>query len=426
MRGVKFQETERVLRFEIDVGEFSGSAWSVDTSRVPPVCTALDSRLSELCERLNTWLSADPPSDTSEVVHRCSTAARSLVVGSKHTEAVSSVVRASLGNDLAAISSRLVHERRPCDPKDAALGALLGAVVGSAFGAPLEGLRRPATAAEIDNCRSMRGGGRNWLAPGQQSLAGEMTICVASALAHGRDVSAEIARRAESLGPSEARWSVGGGSGNGANARALSRATAIGVWVHRLTPERAAACAAQEAEVSNPREPSPSATAAYASAIAFLVARPQDIRRHEHAFETARFVSDSVRRSEALTAWLDSAASVAASSSDATAPSGAMFLMTFGQLGAAVCLSFSHLLRRTPFVQALEDVASTSMDAELNCAIVGGMLGALWGPWSIPQSWVTAVTNCSTELVGPVRPDWLHPRLVSSISASLIENSPEK
>jgi ADP-ribosylglycohydrolase len=250
-----------------------------------------------------------------------------------------------------------------------------------------------------------------------------MTLCVATALCEGTAIQEAIGRRAQSLGPDEERWSCNSGDSKAATSpRALARAAAVGAWCHRLTPERAAEVAAAEAETTHPHEPCPSATAAYAAAVAFLVAQPQDVRRHEHAFETARFVAETVRRSEAVTAWLDSAASAAGGGGGA--PCGGLFSMMFGPLGAAFCLAFVHLLRRTPFAKAMEETAMAGPNAELNCAVVGGILGALWGAWAIPPCWTSAVTSHSTQLTGPVRPDWLHPRNIDSLAASFISKAP--
>jgi len=72
------------------------------------------------------------------------------------------------------------------DKYNAAKGCLLGALVGDAAGATLEFLQHDPTPKEVDWAMSMPGGGNLQVAPGQITDDGELTLCLASALAQSK------------------------------------------------------------------------------------------------------------------------------------------------------------------------------------------------------------------------------------------------
>src|SRR5262245_7686138 len=69
------------------------------------------------------------------------------------------------------------------DKKDARLACLLGACVGDAAGVVLEFIGRKPEAAEVARAMTMLGGGFLRVAPGQITDDGELTLCLARALA---------------------------------------------------------------------------------------------------------------------------------------------------------------------------------------------------------------------------------------------------
>ena len=80
--------------------------------------------------------------------------------------------------------------------EDAALGCLLGGLCGEALGGPLEKLDRSPTMEEVELAFSMCGGGVHHLAPGQITDDGELTLCLAYALADSKQFDIEkIARK---------------------------------------------------------------------------------------------------------------------------------------------------------------------------------------------------------------------------------------
>lgn len=69
------------------------------------------------------------------------------------------------------------------DRYNVAKGCLLGALVGDAAGATLEFFEDDITPDDVDRAMSMPGGGDLQVAPGQITDDGELTLCLAKALA---------------------------------------------------------------------------------------------------------------------------------------------------------------------------------------------------------------------------------------------------
>ena len=66
--------------------------------------------------------------------------------------------------------------------EDAALGAVLGALVGDASGAVLEFFAGAITAADVEHALTLPGGGTWRVAPGQITDDGELTMSLLNAL----------------------------------------------------------------------------------------------------------------------------------------------------------------------------------------------------------------------------------------------------
>src|SRR5262245_5293001 len=79
--------------------------------------------------------------------------------------------------------------------EDAALGAVLGALVGDAAGAVLEFFGRPIEDADVARAMTLPGGGTWSVAPGQVTDDGELTMSLLSALAADPDHPTERAAR---------------------------------------------------------------------------------------------------------------------------------------------------------------------------------------------------------------------------------------
>lgn len=81
------------------------------------------------------------------------------------------------------------------DKYNTAKGCLLGALVGDAAGATLEFLEHDPTPEEVAWAMSMPGGGRLNVAPGQITDDGELTLCLARALAQSDTFDLEAIAR---------------------------------------------------------------------------------------------------------------------------------------------------------------------------------------------------------------------------------------
>lgn len=71
---------------------------------------------------------------------------------------------------------------RPGTFKDRVYGSILGALLGSAYGASVDQMERELTNDEVKTAMTMPGGGSYSVAPGQVSDCGELTMCLLKAL----------------------------------------------------------------------------------------------------------------------------------------------------------------------------------------------------------------------------------------------------
>jgi ADP-ribosylglycohydrolase len=304
---------------------------------------------------------------------------------------------------------------------DRALGCLLGVAVGDAAGATLEGrgaqLVPPAAARAA---LRMPGSAMPYLGRGQVTDDTELTICLARGLAGHGPIGGfpleSVARQysfwhdagafgggqtcqiafSTPLEPDRAKWLQPEGPGSAAapslaarmQARslrwcseskangALMRAAPLAVWGHRLPPATLAECAALDASLSHPNPTCGEASAAYVIALARLIARPGDAAGAlAAACDWARDCAGGEVQEWLLT--------------DSQQPLESIpCLESAGFVKHAFTLAFHHLRRQTPFVDGIEQTICRGGDTDTNAAIVGGMLGALWGAGAIPD-WMT-------------------------------------
>ncbi|MEM9275967.1 MAG: ADP-ribosylglycohydrolase family protein [Cyanobacteria bacterium P01_F01_bin.143] len=205
------------------------------------------------------------------------------------------------------------------DKFNAAKGCLLGALAGDAAGATLEFLDHDPTSEEVAWAMNMPGGGDLEVAPGQITDDGELTLCLAQALAGSKTFDLEIIARhyarwieshpfdmgfttSHSLGSyrnidlkkegyatvmkKSASKSCMGSKANGS----LMRNTPLGIWGSGLEATEIANFAIEDTSLSHPNNSCGYAVACYSIAIATLIKGPGN---RELAFNNAR-------------AWLDS------------------------------------------------------------------------------------------------------------------------
>jgi ADP-ribosyl-[dinitrogen reductase] hydrolase len=304
--------------------------------------------------------------------------------------------------------------------RDAAVGAVLGALVGDAAGAVLEFEEGPL---DVDRAMTMPGGGTWRVAPGQITDDGELTMSLLRALAGGTPAAvmyAEwIASRPFDIGATTMR-SLGcrllpdvdvatqmtaaaaklcmDSKANGS----LMRATPLGVWGAARTDDETAAAAAADARLSHPNPSCVSAAQAYVVAIASLIRSPNDVPCALAA--ASRFATGEVAE------WL----------AEARAGVEIPYEPMIGYVRIAFTHAFRHLARGTSYPDALRETLAGGGDTDTNACIVGGLLGARWGADAIPESMRAAVLSCDTSRGAHPRPASLHPRDVRTLVSSLL------
>jgi ADP-ribosylglycohydrolase len=323
--------------------------------------------------------------------------------------------------------------------EEAALGAVLGALVGDAAGAVLEFFGRPIRAADVAHAMTMPGGGTWEVAPGQVTDDGELTMSLLAALATDPDNPTERAARhyarwvasdpfdigattAASLGclrdPERAARAEREGAaavmtgvarercmGSKANG-SLMRATPLAVWgAHRDTASVVAATM-RDARLSHPNASCVGAAVAYVLAIRHLINEPGDVAgalaRAEEALRSDEF--EEPRR------WLED------SREGVVVP----YAPQDGFVRIAFTHAFRHLVLDTTYEDALRETLAGGGDTDTNACIIGGLLGARWGRESIPAHMIEQVLTCNTLSGSTARPDELHPRRVLALIGSLL------
>jgi len=308
---------------------------------------------------------------------------------------------------------------------DSAIGAVVGALVGDAAGAPLEFLGRLPEAAEIERALGMEGGGVWGVAPGQITDDGELTISLLRALgAAGRFDLESIAgeyRRWFASAPFDVGGTIGSTIGRAEDAAgmreaaldhvdskangSLMRCVPLGVWGSERPLDELAEAARLESSLSHANPSCMDAVACYVTAIALLVRGAGD----------GVAVFDEVRAwaggnvCEEVRGWL------ALARGDADVPGTPQD----GFVKIAFVHALRHLRRGTPYLDAIRSVLAIGGDTDTNACIVGGLVGASVGFAGIPEAMRRAVLESDTSLGRP-RPDWLRAGHAPELVARLV------
>ncbi len=326
--------------------------------------------------------------------------------------------------------------------EDAALGAILGALIGDAAGAPLEFMSPSPTVADAQRALTMPGGGVWRVAPGQITDDGELTMCLLRALAAAPTFELEIIAReyAEwvrsnpydignttrlALGAFQDRqwraicetagYAAGmtkaaaaqcmGSKSNGS----LMRATPLGVWGHRLPAIELADYARQDSLLSHPNPSCWQAVAAYAIAIAHLISHwSEHGGDRQGAFAAAVTWANSHADAE-VQGWLE----------DAAQGVEIPYEPQIGFVRIGFTHAFRHLQQGSDYVAALTETLAGGGDTDTNACIVGGLIGAAVGAEAIPLAMRQAVLTCDTKQ-GQPRPAFLHPQQVPTLVAAVL------
>jgi len=301
---------------------------------------------------------------------------------------------------------------------DYARGAVYGALVGDAFGGQVEFIRKmPLPEETVDEACLMRGGGALRLAPGQITDDGELTICLARALSKGKDAARYYAKWLRSnpidignacrmafgirKNPTNEQMMVHTNSFVGLRENqsngALMRATPIAAFFYEEPDVVVAAMARDDALLSHPSPVCQDANAAYCVAIAYLIRG----RSPQEAFSAA----EAVVTNETVRSWL-------ADAKNQKTTADIVVDMERNNIGWArwgFTLAFYNLMHNTCYSDALRDTIRHGGDTDTNAAIVGGMMGALFGCRAIPHEWLKPVLECET------RPKWLRPATLAKM-----------
>jgi ADP-ribosyl-[dinitrogen reductase] hydrolase len=332
------------------------------------------------------------------------------------------------------------------DKYNAATGCLLGALVGDAAGATLEFLEHDPTVEEVAWAISMPGGGYLQVAPGQITDDGELTLCLAKALAKSEKFNIEIIARhyaewveshpfdlgfttSSSLGSykevdvsqegyaavmkkSASRMCIDS-KANGS----LMRITPLGIWGHNLAASEIANLTIQDTSLSHPNNSCGYAVACYCIAIATLIKQPG---KRELAFNNAKTWLDSqedlAQDSYQYHCW----AEVSSWLYDATDNVNIPYYPQIGFVKIAFTHAFRHLLLGSDYESAIAETLAGGGDTDTNACIVGGLIGAAVGVDDVPQNMRDRVLSCDTTLGKHPRPAFLHPRQINELIPQLL------
>jgi ADP-ribosylglycohydrolase len=319
---------------------------------------------------------------------------------------------------------------------NAALGCLLGACVGDAAGAVLEMMNRKPTLAEVDRAMTMPGGGYWQVAPGQITDDGELTLCLAQALAKNATFQIETVAQKyndwvdsspfdigittrNSLGcyKGETELKQKGYAGvmtEAAERRSMAskangslmRISPLGIWGYKFSDELLADFAQADSRLSHPNPSCLDAVSCYVIAIASLMRNPED---RKGAFERAKLWAEA-HANEEVRAWLE----------DARNNVDIPYYPQVGFVKIGFIHAFRHLLLGSGYVEAIKDTLAGGGDTDTNACIVGGLIGAACGAEAIPEAMKKAVLHCDTRKGIHPRPGFLHASQVPELVEGLI------
>ena len=169
------------------------------------------------------------------------------------------------------------------------------------------------------------------------------------------------------------------------------------VFGHKLAQDDLVKLVKEDAALSHPNQTCQDVNAVYAIAMAHLIQHPGDGEGAIRAAEayTATAACDEVK------SWLEQSR---------TDCSDLNCREMMGFVKGAFILSFWHLRRESPFLEALSHALGRGGDTDTNTAIVGSMIGALHGADAIPQELKRVLEFSHDTCGGYRRPDWLLPR----------------
>ncbi len=331
--------------------------------------------------------------------------------------------------------------------KNAAIGCLLGALAGDAAGATLEFLEHDPTPEDVVWAMSMPGGGDLQVAPGQITDDGELTLCLARALAESETFDIETIARNYAKWVESSPFDMGfttsyslgsfrnldvsqvgyagvmqqsasrictGSKANGS----LMRITPLGIWGHNLEVSEIANYARQDTSLSHPNPSCGFAVACYCIAIATLI---KNSGARELAFINAKNWLDSqenmAKHEREYTSWQEVSSWLKEAEDNVNVP----YFPQIGFIKIAFTHAFRHLLLGSDYEKAIAETLLGGGDTDTNACIVGGLIGAAVCVDGIPEPMCDRVLNCNTSLGKHPRPSFLHPQQIYELIEKLLE-----
>ena len=321
-----------------------------------------------------------------------------------------------------------------------AYGAVLGAFVGDASGAPLEFANRITTEL-VDQAMHMKGGGILNIGSGQVTDDSEMAMCQLQAL-HKQSAVDHHPSIHDDLLSWYRKWAqskpfdIGGTTSQAlavdqhlelndhyqrvkdvnwsskANG-GLMRLTPLIVWTRNLGDDIKLNVLSGDTQLTHPNPSCVHASHAYGLAIHSLINHPKDV---DLAMEA---VGDYFKNKDTEVAtWVLEDTMIE--------PEDLHVTTNIGFVRWATTLAFHFLQQYTPYEDAIRQTLMLGGDTDTNAAIVGGMMGALHGVDTIPDYMKEPVLNyqySSDTGVGYDRPDFLMVSHLPGLMNQMYHNS---
>ena len=281
-------------------------------------------------------------------------------------------------------------------------GCLIGALVGDAAGAVLEFCWGKLTDERVLRAMRMPGGGALCVGAGQITDDGELTLALASSLEDKFDIE-KIMKSYISWYKSSpfdcgntCRLAFGGkvessedmmdishinnirSEANGA----LMRLTPIPTFYNKWDFGTIAQYAKADAALSHPSPVCQDCNAIYAISIAYLIKHPGDYLGAVELVESWPILA-------IVKSWMEESKTLNIEDYDCS--------NNIGHVKHAFILCMYFLRNKTPFVEAIHLTLKKGGDTDTNAAIVGGMMGALWGFDAIPEYMIKPVMDFDCE-----------------------------
>lgn len=204
----------------------------------------------------------------------------------------------------------------------------------------------------------------------------------------------------------------------------LMRATPLGIWGHKLTPEELEVICFQESALTHPNLSCCAAVTCYTIAIAELLNDPEPKASpltRKRAFQkaldwvTQKYQQTDQPEFKQVINWLEGA------QENIALP----FLFSSGWIGIGFSHAFRHLYHGTEYKDAIFETLHGGGDTDTNAAIVGGLLGAAEGFSGLPEN-IKTVVECDTKKGTKEREEVWHPRNAFVAVDQILEYAPEK